>query len=84
MTVEKIKKAFDEGVDAFDAGEYEEALKMLLPIAQHGDSSAQALVADMYSEGLGVPQDSIQAVDWYSKAAEQGEPGSMHNLGIAY
>ena len=38
----------------------------------------------MYSEGLGVKQDYIKAVEWYKKAAEQGYSRAQHNLALMY
>ncbi|KAG0253932.1 hypothetical protein BGZ95_006175, partial [Linnemannia exigua] len=40
--------------------------------ARLGDREAQFAVGDMYKEGRGVPTDLITAIDWYSKAANQG------------
>jgi len=34
----------------------------------------------MYEHGEGVPQDYKQAVDWYIKAANQGEESAQRNL----
>lgn len=34
----------------------------------------------MYSIGLGVPQDSKQAVTWFRKAAEQGHVLAQYEL----
>jgi TPR repeat protein len=38
----------------------------------------------MYDKGLGVAQDSKLAVEWYRKAAEQGNDAGQTNLGTAY
>ena len=38
----------------------------------------------MYANGIGVPQDYAQAVEWYRKAAEQGHAGAQTNLGLMY
>ncbi len=38
----------------------------------------------MYSIGLGVPQDSKQAVTLFRKAAEQGHVLAQYELGIMY
>jgi TPR repeat protein len=38
----------------------------------------------MYRDGLGVPQDSRQAVNWYHKAEEQGDADAQYNLGVMY
>ena len=38
----------------------------------------------MYADGRGVRQDYTQAVQWFRKAAEQGDAKAQYNLGIAY
>ncbi len=38
----------------------------------------------MYGEGLGVPQDDAEAVEWLRKAAEQGRAKAQYNLGFMY
>ena len=38
----------------------------------------------MYDNGRGVPQDDKQAVDWYTKSAEQGYAVAQYNLGWMY
>ena len=38
----------------------------------------------MYDFGYGVPEDDVQAVKWYTLAAEQGNPYSQSDLGYMY
>jgi hypothetical protein len=38
----------------------------------------------MYATGDGEPKDNAEAVSWYRKAAEQGNPNAQHNLGMMY
>ncbi len=38
----------------------------------------------MYENGLGVSQDYTEAVNWYTKAAEQGWTDAQLNLGLMY
>ena len=38
----------------------------------------------MYAKGQGVRQDYAQAVQWYHKAAEQGDAEAQFNLGLMY
>ena len=37
-----------------------------------------------HDNGEGVPQDYVQALSWYQKAAEQGHLGAQTNLGVLY
>lgn len=38
----------------------------------------------MYDGGLGVTQDYVKAVEWFEKAAHQGDPKAQFNLGLMY
>ena len=48
------------------------------------DSLAQFLMGRMYEYGLGVTMDDKKAVEWYTKAAEQGYASCQYNLGTMY
>ena len=37
-----------------------------------------------YIQGLGVPQDVVEAVKWFNEAAEAGHPAGKMNLAISY
>ncbi len=38
----------------------------------------------MYDKGEGVPQDYAKAMQWYQKAANQGDADAQFNLGVMY
>lgn len=48
------------------------------------DATAQSFLAIMYEKGIGVDKDETQALQWYQKAAAQGEGGAMSKLGLLY
>lgn len=48
--------------------------------AAEGNSNAQYNLGVMYSNGRGVRQDDQQAVNWYTKAAEQGDAFAQSRL----
>jgi TPR repeat protein len=73
-----------DGDAAFHNGEYSKAVKLLLPLARHGDAVAQRDVGLMYFGGNGLAHDSREAVKWFSLSARQGQIGAQVNLGIAY
>ena len=62
-----------DGEAAYANGDYATALRLLRPLANQGDASAQFYLGAMYDTGQGVPQDYPEAVKWYRKAAEQGD-----------
>ena len=45
---------------------------------------AQLNLGMMYRQGKGVPQDYMEALSWYLKAAEQGSMKAQFNLGEMY
>ena len=75
---------FQAGLDAYDRGDYETALKEWQLLAEQGDGDAQYYLGAMYHEGQGVPQDDQEAVKWYRLAAEQGDAKAQFNLGVMY
>ena len=60
------------------------AAKELRMSAEEGNASAQNRLGLLYDEGKGVPQDYIQAKEWFEKAAMQGHAGAQLNLGTLY
>jgi len=74
---------FQEGVAAYNHGNYKTALKEFRLVEQ-GDAMAQYNLGLMYDNGEGVPEDHTEAVKWYRKAAEQGLAKAQFNLGLMY
>ncbi|GBF27502.1 secretory immunoglobulin A-binding protein EsiB [bacterium MnTg02] len=74
----------EDGVSAFERGDYTAALWLWRPLAEKGNATAQYLIGHMYDRGLGVPQDDVMAVEWYRKAAEQGDASAQLKLGVRY
>lgn len=60
------------------------AVSEVLKRAQSGDSNAQNELGILYSEGHGLPQNYLEAKDWFRKAADQGHAGAQVNLGTLY
>jgi S1-C subfamily serine protease/uncharacterized protein YecT (DUF1311 family) len=79
-----IASPFTEGYEAWQRGDYTEALKRYREGAEQGDAASQNALAASYYLGRGVPQDYAEAVKWYRKAAEQGDAGSQYLLGAMY
>jgi TPR repeat protein len=63
---------FEDAVDAHARGDYAKALRLIRPLANDGDASAQFNLGLMYTTGQGVQQDDAAAALWFRKAAEQG------------
>jgi hypothetical protein len=75
---------FEAGVRAYDAGDYENAFHIWLPLAKGEDLAAQYNVALLFEHGLGVEADMDAALDWYIRAAEAGYPTAQVKIGDFY
>lgn len=72
-----------DGIDEkIPPSELKEAIKMpsnwLFNAAEHGDADAQAVLGRAFLSGRAVTKDYKQALKWYTKAAEQGNPGAQN------
>lgn len=63
------------GMEAYDAGEFEEALGWFRLAARYADKPSQAMVAEMLWTGEGGVRDPALAYAWMDLAAERGYPG---------
>lgn len=75
---------FRKGLSAYNSSDFQKAMQIWLPLAQHEDASAQAGLGFMYSRGLGVATDNQKAAYWLRKAAEHGQPEGQLMLGSLY
>jgi len=75
---------FEDGLAAYQRGDYTTALRLLRPLADKGDAKAQFSLGVMYDKGQGVTQDYTEALNWYHRAAEQGDAKAQFNLGAMY
>jgi TPR repeat protein len=74
---------FDDGVSAFERGDYATALRIWRPLAEH-DPRAATNLGVMYAEGLGVQKDAVEALRWLGPAALAGEPNAQMHLGVMF
>ena len=72
----------EDGVAAYERGDYAAAFRLMRPLAEQGDASAQFNLGIMYSEGKGVTHDHIQAHMWFNLAAARGEEKARENRDI--
>jgi len=69
----------------YEKEDFEEAFKYALESAKQGYTEAETSVGDMYAKGEGIKPDTVQAMYWYQKAAEQGgDPYGQGKLGFIY
>jgi len=74
----------DPGMTAFKAGRYAEALKILVPLANAGDSEAQRVVGEMCFNGQGIKRDTFAAFKWNELAAASGDRIAQYNMGYLF
>ena len=79
-----IAQDYDAGLKAFQAGDFQTALKEWKPLADQGHAYAQNNLGWMYADGEGVPEDDAEAVRWYRLAADQGHADAQNSLGLMY
>lgn len=62
----------DAAIRSYQAGSKERALSLFLKAARFADKPSQAIIATMYWNGDGVPQDRALAYAWMDLAADRG------------
>lgn len=70
--------------DLMEAGQFEQAMTMLLPAAHAGNADAEELIGIMYAMGLGVERDDERAFEWYLRSSMRGHPGAQSGVGWYY
>jgi len=75
---------YDEGAAAFIRGDYQAAWQEWLALGERGHQSAQYNLGVLYSIGLGVDQNDVEASKWFRRAADRGLPAAQMRLGTAY
>jgi len=71
---------WEEGMAAYNRGDYVPALQLVRPLAQAGNAKAQALLGGMYRRGEGVARSTVMAFMWLSLAARRGDPKAKADL----
>ena len=72
------------GENAYWEGDYETALRYLIPAADAGNADAEFRLGYMYVEGQGVPKDPTKGAYYLILAADQGDLYAQANLGHMY
>lgn len=70
-----------DGIKAYDSGNYAQAVALLRPLADRGDSVAQLKIGLLNYYGYGVPEDEVAAVQWLQRSAAQGNLDAMYHIG---
>ncbi len=75
---------FQEGLDAYDRGDFATALEEWTPLVEQGHADALTNLGVLYNKGQGVNQDHGAALKLWTLASEQGQPDAQTNLGLLY
>lgn len=73
-----------EARSRFDAGQPEQGVAILRPMAQDGNAEAQFLLGLAYDDGRGVARDRRRALDLFEAAAAQGHSDAAYLAGLAH
>jgi TPR repeat protein len=84
VPVAAAKPSFETGKQAYLHGDYQRAYAVFAPLAAAGDADAQKMLGIMYDYGQGVKKDPKKSLDWYIKAAGQGQPAVQYQVGTKY
>jgi uncharacterized protein len=73
---------YEDGTAAARLGNYDTAMRLIRPLAEQGDRSAQTFIAHLF--WVIIPPDYAAAASWYRKAAEHGDAFAQDRLGFQY
>ena len=73
-----------DGLNAVAAGNFETALRQMLPLARSGNAVAQYNVSLLYRNGQGVLANNATALEWLRKSAWQGHAEAQIALARLY
>lgn len=71
---------WEDGMVAYNRGDYVPAIKLIRPLAQAGNAKAQNAMGVMYRKGEGVARSSARAFMWFGLAAKKGDTQAKANL----
>ncbi len=69
--VMSVSGPYEDGLDAYDSGDYATALRLWRPLAEQGYAPAQNKLGFMHNKGRGVPQDDVLSYMWFNLAASR-------------
>ncbi len=94
FSVPSFSADYQKGLDAFNRGDFQAALREWRPLAEVGMATAQVRLGDVFKEWAEIARknnDAVQwfrnateALGWYRKAAEQGNADGQVRLGAMY
>lgn len=77
-------QSINTALEKYYSENYSSAFSLFLPLAEGGNTEAQAYLGQMYFEGKGTVRNDAKAVRWFSRAAEQGSAQAQYALSFFY
>jgi TPR repeat protein len=79
-TIAALAGPWEDGMAAYNRGDYMPAIRLFRPLAEQGNAKAQNLLGVMFRKGEGVAKNPARAHMWFSFAAKQGEASARAEL----
>ena len=73
---------WEDGMAAYNRGDYLPAIRLFRPLAEKGNPKAQSVIGVMYRKGEGVARNSARAFMWFSLAAKRGDAKAKAELRV--
>ena len=71
---------WEDGMAAYNRGDYLPAIRLFRPLAEQGNAKAQNVLGVMFRKGEGVPKNPVRAHMWFSFAAKRGDAKAKAEL----
>ena len=71
---------WEDGIVAYNRGDYLPAIRLFRPMAEQGNPKAQNQIGVMYRKGEGVAPSPSRAFMWFSFAAKRGDAQAKAGL----
>ena len=71
---------WEDGMVAYNRGDYVPAIRLFRPLAEQGNPKAQTQIGTMYRKGEGTAPSLTRAFMWFSAAARRGDAKAKAGL----
>jgi TPR repeat protein len=79
-TVAAVAGPWEDGMAAYNRGDYVPASRVFRTLAEQGNAKAQNVLGVMFRKGEGVPKNQVRAHMWFSFAAKRGDASARAEL----
>ena len=84
LSAAAVAGSYEDGRKAYDVGDFDKAMAVWAPAAESGDADSQYGMGLLYSEGIVVPMDDLEALKWFGLAADQSHGEAQYKLGVMH